>query len=560
MKDLTKLNRRRWAVQLALTTGLALLFITALLCGLLGVTPARANPGTLYVDGASGSDDSDCRNPAAPCATISYALPQAGNGDEIRVAEGTYTETLDIHRAVTLKGGYEATGWTRDIAAHPTIMDADGADSPVFTIFPESNVIVEGFTVQGANNISDWGGGFVIDGATVVISDTVVRDNSTGGCGGGAFIGNSVGAENVKVSLINSTFVGNVADSCAAGLMVGGGDPFQVTIENTVFTGNAGSDVLNLEQTFEMVGGQVSSNTVTAGGNAIEISGSGTISGTGIMSNTSRAMGIGPDSVVSAHNLTVRGNTGGGIENGGVLTLTNSIIENNSGGWAVVASGWESETNLMMDGCTIRGNDTDSTVVIATGYAEIHDTKIVDNETAGPAGVAIVMIGEAGFTPTVEMVNVLVADNETQGAPIVYNVAGFAMLMNVTLAGNVNGDAPIIWADGVMTMTNTILWGNTTSAENMITGPGILSASYSDIEGGWTGGAGNIDADPKFVGPANGDYRLGVGSPCIDKGTSAGAPTHDIEGTPRDAAPDMGPYEWTGFRIFLPLTLRNFGP
>ena len=83
--------------------------------------------------------------------------------------------------------------------------------------------------------------------------------------------------------------------------------------------------------------------------------------------------------------------------------------------------------------------------------------------------------------------------------------------------------------------------------------------SYSDIEGGWTG-TGNIDADPLFVDATSGDYRLGVGSPCIDKGTSAGAPDTDIDGTPRDSAPDMGAYEWTGFRTFLPLTVRNFGP
>jgi hypothetical protein len=129
--------------------------------------------------------------------------------------------------------------------------------------------------------------------------------------------------------------------------------------------------------------------------------------------------------------------------------------------------------------------------------------------------------------------------------------------MNVTLAGNSSGDSIIIWAGSAMTVTNTILWGNTTSAEGMIAG--TLSVSYSNIEGGWTG-TGNLNADPKFVDPANGDYHLGVGSPCIDKGTSVGVPAVDIEGTPRDAAPDMGAYEWTGFRIFLPLTLRSFGP
>jgi len=72
-------------------------------------------------------------------------------------------------------------------------------------------------------------------------------------------------------------------------------------------------------------------------------------------------------------------------------------------------------------------------------------------------------------------------------------------------------------------------------------------------------GTGDISADPLFVDVVNGDYHLQVDSPCIDAGTSVGAPAHDIEGTPRDAAPDIGAYEWAGFRIFLPLVLRNSG-
>ena len=110
-------------------------------------------------------------------ATIGYALTQAGNGDEVRVAEGTYTETLDIGITVTLKGGYEATGWTRDIAAHPAIVDGSGANASVFRIHPGAVVTVEGFTVQGGTEPGE-GGGFFINGAAVVISGTVVQDNT----------------------------------------------------------------------------------------------------------------------------------------------------------------------------------------------------------------------------------------------------------------------------------------------------------------------------------------------------------------------------------------------
>jgi len=237
MKNRTKLNRSRWAVQLALTTGLALLFTTALLWGLGGVTPAYADPGTLYIDGATGSDTTDCTTPVSPCATIGYALTQAANSDEIRVAEGTYTETLDVHITVTLKGGYEATGWTRDIAAHPTIVDADGADAAVICTYPGANVTVEGFTVQGANHTSDVGGGFFIVGATVVISDTVVQNNSTNHSGGGVYAENAT-----NVSPINSTFTANAAAGGASG--VAGGVLGRMLIQNTVFAENTGDSVL----------------------------------------------------------------------------------------------------------------------------------------------------------------------------------------------------------------------------------------------------------------------------------------------------------------------------
>jgi hypothetical protein len=526
----TELNRRRWAVQLALTSGLALLVLAALLWGVLGVTLARADPGTLYVDGDGGSDDSDCSNPADPCATIGYALTRAGSGDEILVAAGTYTETLDIHgNPITLRGGYTASGavWLRQ--GGETIVDADGADRPVCTIGPNNDVTVEGFTVQGANHVSDWGGGFSINGATVVISDTVIRDNSTNGWGAGGFVENSVGATNIQVSLIDSTVFGNNAPNGCAGLIAGAGDPFKVSIENTVFTGNTGLEVLSLDQTFQIAGGQVSSNT----GQAIAIggSGSGTISGTKVVSNTS-----------------------GAIANSGALTVTNSIIENHTGAdWTV----W-SDNHLVMDGCTIRDNGTWGIVHIRTGHTEIRNTMVVDNDNAAVNGDIIGIGGEPTTTPTVEMINLLVAGNRS-ARPTVNGSSpnGSIMLMNVTVTDNTSPQFPVLAGNGNWTVTNSVVWGNTTPGDML--GLGTFSVSYSNIEGGWTG-TGNIEADPRFVDDASGDYHPGVGSPCIDQGTTVGAPTHDIEGTPRDAAPDMGAYEWTGFRVFLPLALTSFGP
>ena len=81
--------------------------------------------------------------------------------------------------------------------------------------------------------------------------------------------------------------------------------------------------------------------------------------------------------------------------------------------------------------------------------------------------------------------------------------------------------------------------------------------SYSDIQGcggsggGWnssvgTDGGGNIDADPLFLNAAGGDLHIQSGSPCIDAGTSSGAPDDDLDGNPRPSGSgyDMGAYEY----------------
>jgi hypothetical protein len=117
-------------------------------------------------------------------------------------------------------------------------------------------------------------------------------------------------------------------------------------------------------------------------------------------------------------------------------------------------------------------------------------------------------------------------------------------LTNCTITGNsLNHDEPgfgtgIYCVIGSPTLTNCIVWDNVGGAVES------LSISYSCIEGTdiWPG-EGNINEDPAFKEP---DYYLQSGSPCIDAGTSEGAPTNDIEGNgrPCGAAVDIGAYEY----------------
>jgi beta-1,2-mannobiose phosphorylase / 1,2-beta-oligomannan phosphorylase len=86
-------------------------------------------PGPLHVDGAGGRDSPSCGAASAPCRTVSYAVARAAPAGTIRVAQGVYNEHLLITRTVTLLGGYEAVGWTRDLARCVTTLDGayDGA-------------------------------------------------------------------------------------------------------------------------------------------------------------------------------------------------------------------------------------------------------------------------------------------------------------------------------------------------------------------------------------------------------------------------------------------------
>jgi|GEM_PF-6586356 len=64
---------------------------------------AEADAATRFVE-KSGSDSSDCTNSAAPCATVGYAVGQAGEGDTIQIGAGTFTEAVSTEKVLVFVG------------------------------------------------------------------------------------------------------------------------------------------------------------------------------------------------------------------------------------------------------------------------------------------------------------------------------------------------------------------------------------------------------------------------------------------------------------------------
>ena len=97
-------------------------------------------------------------------------------------------------------------------------------------------------------------------------------------------------------------------------------------------------------------------------------------------------------------------------------------------------------------------------------------------------------------------------------------------IKNNTLSKNIAcyGGAIFVFGSPPL-VVNSILWDDSSEyGGDEISG--VVTASYCDIEGGWSG-EGNINTDPRFRDPYNVDYRLSTAlcgdtteSPCIDRG------------------------------------------
>jgi len=76
----------------------ALVALVLLLCG-----AAEAGAATRFVE-KTGSDSSDCTNTGAPCATVGYAVGQAGEGDTIQIGAGTFAEAVSTEKVLSFVG------------------------------------------------------------------------------------------------------------------------------------------------------------------------------------------------------------------------------------------------------------------------------------------------------------------------------------------------------------------------------------------------------------------------------------------------------------------------
>ena len=97
-------------------------------------------------------------SPTCDYDSIQIAVDAAGDGDVIKVAEGTYTginhrfghaQVVYLDKSITIRGGYTTTNWTTsDPVANPTTVDAEG-QGRVLYVSGNINPTIAGLRITG---------------------------------------------------------------------------------------------------------------------------------------------------------------------------------------------------------------------------------------------------------------------------------------------------------------------------------------------------------------------------------------------------------------------------
>ena len=295
-------------------------------------------------------------------------------------------------------------------------------------------------------------------------------------------------------------------------------------------------------------------------------------------------------------NLVTNG-AGGGIYNGGALTLTGCTLSGNA---ASFGGGIYNGGALTLTGCTVSGNAAAEGAgggIYSTGMVTLTGCTLSDNSAFYAGGVYNGSTGTAtNCTVSSNSAAASIDGNSGSGAGL-YN-DGALTLTGCVISGNTayggtadnggsGGSGGGLYSDGTLTLTGCTVSGNTATPNadssgglgggldnqgaamlvndifyddtaaagaeidnDILDSPSAtVTAAYCDIQGlrslqGISADGTDFDADPLFVA-APADLHLQGESPAIGRGTAAPAGTTDRDGNLRPNPPSVGAYEYT---------------
>ena len=426
--------------------------------------------------------------------TIQEGIEAAADTDTVLVADGTYFENIDfIGKAITVASNFLIDADTLHIAN--TIINGSQPTNPDF-----------GSCVRFMSNE---------DSTSKIIGFTLTEGTGTADpvhYGGGIYcIGSS--------PKIVSNIITNNSALCGGGVDCSFNSN-AIILDNVISyntaSENMGGITLYANSNAHVEGNIISNNTANnhCGGMLISESSPKLI-----------------DNIIR-ENSALTGYSGGAhIESGSSPVFLDNIICNNTAGTYAGGLHITLDSTPSIQNCHIYGN----------------------NASSSGGGIRI-------WYANLDIINCIISDNhsDTYGSGI-HVYYGEIDVINCTISdnhANLFGGGICYTSDLNSSLVNCILWNNLPQ-EIYIASSGSVTATYSDIQGGWAG-TGNIDEDPLFVGTGDNPYSLLEDSPSIDTGipdttgTGLNLPPWDIIGNIRiwdgdgngSAIIDMGAYEY----------------
>lgn len=527
------------------------LLLALLLIGLLvwGLQAPPVYAATINVDDG-GVDSSTCGDPSAPCRTIPYALSRATTGDTVFVWEGTYTETFTLRAGIVISGA----GATR------TFIDGENMRGPMVsatgsTITPTT--VLRGVTIRrgvatngggvsitnGAspliedcivseNTATSHGGGLYVSGsATLILRDTEVLSNTSASTGGGMY---QTFAGAARLDLFECRFANNESTgSDGGGLWIGGTVVMTETafVNNRTATNGGGIYQSGTTARAELIGGRLESNEVASyNGGGLCATGTAVLNSTQVIGNRA------------------------GLYGGGVWAndaqVTQAFFTNNRAGQR--GGGLYAEFSVVMSGTSVISNTAPQQ---GGGVGALRDVDIVNSlfaRNSAYAGAAIWMWGTSAAEAQLQHLTVVspaVSSAYPNAAAILAHGQTTATITNTIVAGYPY--AIEAYAGGTVYEDYNLYYNLGT----------VFNENGGEI---YTGTHSLYDLDPHFIDPAADNYHIAGDSAALDAGVAAGV-TSDFDGDARPVgdpldAPDIGADEFTGLTVIRPVsTTMTFG-
>jgi len=204
--------------------------------------------------------------------------------------------------------------------------------------------------------------------------------------------------------------------------------------------------------------------------------------------------------------------TGGGLQNReSSPTLSNCIFINNvSGDGGGISNWWLSNPTLhnciFICNSATHDNGGGMCNVPPDSSPTLKNCTFIGNRARYWGGAVCCLRGFSTLTNCA-----FIANNAEKGGGVCSDLDSRTTVSQCTFHGNKasrGGGMYLGYGTGNLAVVNdSILWGNTPNQIHQQQLSGIPFATYTDIQGGWPG-EGNIDKDPCFADPNNGDYHL----------------------------------------------------